>query len=771
MEQSEHNVTVRNRAGVLVALFVMSAASLALEVSVTRLFSFLFVQSYVYILVSLSMAGLGTGAVISYFLVGASARRITAIATSIPAVLLLFLFITNTLDTLLGLSLVFTFGIFVTIGIYQVLIFRESGVSVGHLYAADLLGASAGSVIAFVTLNAAGAIGALVIMVVTIGLSFVIIRHVLFGSDTRKALPVAVIIVAALVTAWLPLTERMLPDEGWAKEMTLMLDDPEVDASILETRWSAFGRVDLVETENALFRTMFIDGAAGTKLVQMEDGRVSRDVAQTLLFQYMGGIPLLTMGPERRQDAAVIGSGGGIDVATLLAAGFDAIDAIEINPDFIDIVREMPEYTGGIYNDHPQVTVHETEGRSFLRTTERRYDLILMGLPIIKSVRNFGNHALTENYLFTTEAFGEYRRALKPGGMVVLIAHYPNELFKLVTNAINSFKSDGLTSEEAMERIVTVGPNSNPTLILKNESFTRQEREDFATLLTNLPITGTTNFVPGFSADLSSRLGFNAGLTAISRGELTVGEFVDGAREDIGPIDDNSPFFYQMDRTLPAELKTVGTVIAIVLLVVTLVFVLRTVRKTPQEERRGALLLYVAFMLIGVGFIVVEIAVLQRFIVFWKHQTLALAVVLAAILVAGGLGSLLSTRIRRPTHAALVAIVIAVGTAVLMWILTPVLRSFESAGLPTKIAITFVCVVPLFVPMGIPFPYLLRQATRRLYPWMMGINSFTTLTGSVLAIIVAMGMGYSTVAIIGATAYLLLAILLLGAWKARIIDS
>ena len=771
MEHNEPNGAPGKRGVVLLALFAMSAASLALEVSITRLFSFLFVQSYVYILVSLSMAGLGTGAVISFFLAGSSARRVTGGATIVPAILLLFIFVTNTVDTLLALSLVFTFGIFVAIGVYQVLVFRESGVGVGRLYAADLLGASAGSVIAFITLNAAGAIGALVVVVVVIGLSFVLIRRVLFATATATVPPVAVILVLAIVTVLIPFEERMLPGQKWAKEMTLMLDDPESQSSLLETRWSAFGRVDLVETENSLFRTMFIDGAAGTKLVRMENGSVSQDVAQTLLFQYMGGVPLLTMESERRQDAAVIGSGGGIDVVTLLVAGFDAIDAIEINPDFIDIVRESPQYTGGIYNNHPQVTVHETEGRSFLRTTDRRYDLILMGLPIIKSVRNFGNHALTENYLFTTDAFDEYRRALKPGGMIVLIAHYPNELFKLVTNAVASFASDGLTSAEAMERIVTIGPNDNPTLVIKNEAFTRQEREDFATLLTNLPITGVTNFIPGFSADISSRLGLNAGLTAISRDELAVDAFIEGANEDIGPIDDNSPFFYQMDRQLPTELQIVGVVIALVLLVVTLVFGLRTVRNMPKERRSGALLLYVAFMLIGVGFIVVEIAVLQRFIVFWQHQTLALAVVLAAILVAGGIGSLLSARIRRPTHAALVALVIAIGTALLMWILTPVLRSFETAVLPVKIAITFACVVPLFVPMGIPFPYLLRNAEKRLYPWMMGINSYTTLTGSVLVMFVAMRMGYSAVAIIGTIAYLLLAVALVIGWKFRIIND
>ncbi len=767
---------------ILASLFLLTATGLALEVTLTRLFSFLFVQSYVYIVISLSISGIGFGAVLMYYIPRKRWHRLLGVVLFLPVAMLVLLLAVASLTGSVVASLVVTFGIYLGIGCVQVYIFRESQIRVAHLYAADLLGAATGSVIAFFLLNGLGAVDALVAVLTAMALAMTAAYLALSGpagepttgagKRTRAAASALALVAVAVVVFILPVETRLMPDSRWGKEMTLMLQDPDTEAEIAESRWSAFGRVDVVETDNPLFRTMFIDGGAGTKMVRMENGQVSRSVAQTLLLQYMGGLPLLTVDRESRGNAVVIGSGGGIDVVTLLVAGYRSIDAVEINPDFIDVVREQAPFTGGIYNDHERISVHETEGRSFLRTTDQEYDLVLMGLPIIKSARNFGNHALTENYLFTHNAFTEYRNAMSSDGMMVIIAHYRNELLRLVSNALKSFQSDGLSLQEAAQRIVTIGDAQNPTLIVRNRPFTPEEREGFKAILEAIPTRPDLNFVPGLSARDTRTYRINRGLSAVAAGEATLADFAAGADEDISWIGDDSPFFYQLSPTLPREMVIVGiAVLAIIAAFATLFAVHLRRRGSPGDEEAvareaaptdevgrngGAVARFVSFGLIGIGYITVEIAILQKFIVFWQHQTLALAVVLSVILVSSGLGSLISARLRRTaTFSGLIVAVLALLALALVF-LSPVLLALEDASAGVKVLVTIVLLAPVFVPLGMPFPTLLRSSAPHRYPWMIGINSVTTLAGGALALIVALQFGYVFVMLSGMLAYALL---------------
>ncbi len=743
----------------LAALFILSAASLAFEVSLTRLFSYLFVKSYVYILISLSVAGIGFGAVLTYFVKSGKRYILTAAIVLFPPLMLLILYIVNSLGTVLIPSLIFTFLVFFAVGIFQVLIFQESGIRASALYAADLGGASLGSLLSFLALNAGGAVLALDLAALLLASAGLAIYFIYYHLPRSSAI-LAVCILAFAISSFLGgFEDRLLPTRTWQKEMTVMLNNGAENARISETRWSAFGRVDLVETENPLFKTMFIDGAAGTKMVKMEGGRVSRALAQSLLLQYMGGIPLLVTDEKDKQLAAVIGSGGGIDVVTLLLAGYRQIDAVEINPDFIDIVRSYRQYSGGIYNEHPKVRVYEDEGRSFLRASEKKYNTILMGLPIIKSARNFSNHSLSENYLFTYNAFDDYLESLAAGGSLIIITHYPNELLRLVSNAVTAFEKRGISSRAAMQRIAAIGTDRNPTLIVKNEPFTPPEIAGFEAILENFPVRGSTNYIPGVAQNE-----FNPLLYALSRGEISLEGYVEKNSEDISAVDDDSPFFYRMEKGLPAELLTVGSTVLLLLLAVVLLFMYKNRGLTVNMEKSAAFRALLSFGAIGFGYMLVEIGILQKFIVFWHHQTLALTIVLAVILVSSGIGSLISAKIRTPRQFTLVTVIIIALAAGAALLLSPVLIRLENSGTGLKLAITLALTGPLFLPMGIPFPFLLRSLAdldsgKVLYPWMIGFNSLTSLGGGVLAMITAMGAGYTYVTLLGAACYLILALL------------
>ncbi len=752
---------------ILTSLFLLTAASLSLQVSLTRLFSFLFVQSYVYIIISISMAGLGFGAVTAYFLKDRILHRVLLAAAGIPVLMLIGLFLLNSLSTMLIPSLVCTFLLYASVGIMQIQIFQKSEIPVSQLYAADLIGASVGSLLSYAALNALGTIDVLYLTILILCIIFTIIYRMFF--PVRSVVTVLLISAAVLLVTshTLGLGSRMFPDQDWQKEMTIMLDDPGSDARITETSWTSFGRVDLVETNNPLFKTMFIDGASGTKMIQMEQGTVSRAVAESLLFGYMGGLPLLIVGEDQKDRAVVIGSGGGIDVVTLLLAGYRQIDAVEINPDFIRIVKEQSEYTGGIYTDNPKVNVYLDEGRSFLRSASHRYDLILMGLPIIKSVRNLSNHALTENFLFTHQAFSDYLGALEDDGYLVIIAHYPNELRRLFANAVRALQLEyQITAAEASRNLVSIGDDRNPVLIMKRSAFTNSELIGFETIVQNFPVAGSTTFIPGGDSGQNPGMLNDPAMEGLSEGRLSLDQFIDASEEDISWVSDDSPFFYQMTRGLPPELKLVGAVIPALMVLMIILFLKQVPLHRGENSGNGRFLKFLSFGVIGFGYMLIEVAILQKFINFWRHQTLALSIVLAVILIASGLGSLLSSRLTRNRGFVAVLGTIVVLHLLLLFGLESVLSSMERAAPSMKFLVTAAVVFPVFFFMGMPFPYLLKTSVDPhrgavLYPWLMGFNSIATLSASILAMVLAMTLGYRSVHWAGLSFYVIQALIVL----------
>ena len=750
-------MAVSRRGLLLPALFLISAGSLGTEIVLTRFFSYLFVQSYVYIIISLTMAGLGAGAVVVYFVGQKLSRGYFAALWFAPIVLLAGLFAVGVVQGGLVVSLLLTLGIFVAVGSYLAVVFRESGLPVPYLYAADLVGAAAGAVSSFFLLNALGAADALLVFVLMLSAGFLAAHLGLFAAGRRLALPLAALACAAVLGFLVDVEGRLLPYAPLKKEMTQMLADRENHPRIVESSWSAFGRVDLVENDNPLFKTLFIDGAAGTKMISMAGGRIDPALADALRYSYMGGLPVQGIPEDRRDQALVIGSGGGIDVVTLLLLGYRSITAVEINPDFIAMVRRWGEYNGNLYDDYPAVELVEGEGRSYVRDSGRRYDLILMSLPIIKSVRSYAAQELTENYLFTYQAIGEYRRALKPGGHLIVVTHYRNELLRLVANVLKSYLEEGVAIPEAMRSLAAIGTDAAPTLILKNGRLDEREVGTFYGILEVFEQRGGTNFVPFLEPRSILRRDtrtnqveevpeFHPGLVALSRGALDLPGFVAAADENISWVSDDSPFFYQLSRGVPREVLSVALLALVLLPLLGVGFALRRTPSDPARDPSSWAFLG-AFALLGLAFMLVEAGVLQKYILFWEHQTLALTVTLGLILFSTGAGSFVSRRLQG--MRALVGVLTAVAAvgAAGAFVLGPVLTQLQGSSPAVKVLLTLAGVGPLFFLMGMPFPYLLRDLASRaggtsLYPWMMGVNSLTTLLAGVLSMILALRVGY-----------------------------
>lgn len=758
-------------------LFLLNASSLALEVTLTRLFSYLYTHSYVYIVISISMAGIGFGVVLMRLLSNHRRKAALAVMSYIPVIATVIILLLQRTGGNVFLSLLLSLVIFMAVGMIQLLVFQHSNLPVKGLYAADLLGAATGSVLSFFLLNKAGGLVSLITCTLLITVIALLIHTLVYRPVCSKKMrscigkPALLILISALLITTADSSD-LLPQSRLQKEMTQMLENPVNHSRIAKTRWSAFGRVDLVETDNPLFKTMFIDGAAGTKMIQMESGKVSSDIAETLLYQYMGGVPLLAVEKDNKDLALVIGSGGGIDVVTLLLAGYREIEAIEINPDFIEVVKEEKAYNGGIYTENPQVTLIEGEGRSYIRNSDKEYNLMLMSLPITKSARNYGNQALTENYLFTRNAFSEYLSKLKPEGFIVIVAHYPNEALKIAVNAVSALMEKGMSLNEAFSQIALIGADSSPAIVIKGSPLSKTESSVLYAIMDTLQLRGSANFIPGFaqstltvtkqgSGETAAVPEFHPDLYRASQGEISLEKIVEHSDENIGVVTDSSPFFYQMSKDLPYETTIVLISILSIFLLFIVAFFLKQKLFQPSNHAKNAILQLFSFSAIGLGFMLFEVAYLQKFILYWQHQTLALALVLSIILVSSGLGSLVSGRVGRRQHFAAAILILLALQILSLLIIEPILKASSDLSGGIKFIISSALLFPVFFLMGIPFPTLLKRneqecGGRLEFPWMIGINSVASLAGGVVGMGIAMKFGYPFVGLSGILCYGLL---------------
>jgi SAM-dependent methyltransferase len=748
-----------------ITLFVLTFCGLALEVSLTRLYSVIFLQGYVYLLISLSMAGLGFGAVWVYYLSEKSLQFFFQLLSLFPLLTFGLIIGVNHVATQFLFSLLPTILLFVYIGASTTYLFQRTSLPVSLLYFVDLCGAALGAISSFYLLNTFGAVKAIVLLLVLTSIFSGLIVYLFFRAKKYWLISYLLLVAISITFFCLDLTHVVSPRYNRLKDMSRVLADKKKNPRIAETRWTAFGRSDLVETDNPLLKTLYIDGAAGTKMVRFENGHLDPALRRALFYDYIGGIPLLPIPPEQRESAVVIGSGGGIDVVALLTADYQKITAVEINSDFIDVVKKYSAYNGSIYNGHPKVAVFNQEGRTFIRSANRQFDLIHMSLPIIKSARNIGSYALTENHLFTYEAFNEYWEALKPDGYLIVVAHYTGEAYRLVANIVKAFQSNGMSSQTAMKHIVLIGRDAAPALILRKKAFTQEDAEVYYGMIRTLRQEGSSNYIPYVDQHIiqyhdwetnqvKSKPMINELLYGLSRGTIDLETFIDRQPENVSWISDDSPFFYQMKKKLPVEIITAFFISFFILILVALLF-----RNIPKSRIKPSKKYFYYFCILGSAFMMVEIAMIQKFVLFWGHQTLALACLLSLILLSTGIGSYVSGFIKMSNAKLKISLVLILFLIGITFALSGhLLNTYAAGSKVVKITLSAIIIFPVFFMMGFPFPTLLERVKQqpdgtRWFPWMIGINSISTLIGGCLAIMIAMLRGYSYVLFSGMLLY------------------
>ncbi|HSK11509.1 MAG TPA: hypothetical protein VK911_18130 [Vicinamibacterales bacterium] len=785
---------------VLAGVAFVSGSLLMTELALTRIFSVTMYYHFAFLAISIALFGLSASGVYVFLARGWLARHPArvllawhalayAVVTTVSLAVLVRIRVglnyslTNlvlmlTIYALAALPF-FTGGAVITLAIS-----RLAG-RINLVYAVDLIGASIGCVLLLPLLDGIGAPG---VILTTASLGAAAAACFAAPAWRRRMLPVAGLAV-------------MLP---WAAHLggLVSFDVGETKGHegdrVLFSKWNSFSRVAVYDRRHGDWSlsptytgpmpdTLFmdIDSAASTPIIKfsgrLDEAQYLRSELTALAYHLVG--PGSAAGDGNGSLAAdalsalVIGPGGGRDLLAALAFGATRVDGVEINAIIADDVMldRFRSYAGDIYQ-YPGVRVFVEDGRSFVRRSSHRYDVIQASLVDTWAATAAGAYTLTENSLYTVEAFEDYLDHLSDRGLLT-ITRWAVEGLRLVSLAQEACARRGLT---AHDRLAIVQHGKVATFVLKREPFTPEEVRHLEALARTLQFT--ILYAPGVAAPET------LAPTGPGHWEAEAGAPNDYARliaapdrhafyrsypTDVTPTTDDRPFFFHNTK-LKDQLGVAfgrsmlfgnGLSALITLIGISGGLVLAFVVGPLALGGRGLLgsgwprwLTY--FGLLGAAFMLIEVALLQRFVLLLGHPVYSLAVTLFSLLLGTGIGSFLSRRIPDARVRGRLAWALA-GIALLGLVaivaLPPLIRAAIVLPLGARLALTVALLLPAGMLMGIPMPAgirLLSGYRGELLPWAWAMNGALSVLGATLAVFIAMNWGFSVTLATGSALYL-----------------
>src|SRR5712671_6227979 len=789
------------RAWFYLALGLVTAATLMLQIIETRIISVISWYHLAFFVISIAMFGLTAGAVfvylrrerfrpeqLSYDL--AVAALAFALTTDL-AMLVQLTLVTGASPSLTSLVAWAEFAVCLAVpfffsGVVVSLALTRSPYAIGNVYGADLIGAAAGCIGVLLLLNVMSGPSAVLWVGALIGLAALD-----FAGSGLGTLPEATSLGAKLfryrrsiVTGCLLLAiANTLTTYG--VRPTIIKDHLEAAADLAYDRWNSFSRITVSQSQTvppSMFgasprtpastieqRALNIDGGAGTALYRFDGNLESLGFLRYDVTNLAYAIPDLKTG-------AVIGVGGGRDVLSQRLFGVRDVTGVEINPIIIDLLnRRFSDYTAIATLDGVKFEVDEA--RRWFARTPRSFDVIQMSLIDTWAATGAGAFTLTENGLYTVEAWQRFLDRLNPGGLLTVSRWYApgevNETGRLVSLGVASLLANGAADPRrhlflaaagnVATLIVTESPLS-PTALgaLKDAA----KANEFTVLLSPDTVAPSTILEKIVSAT----------------DRRTLDQAATGFYLDLTPPTDERPFFFNQlgfatlfdadvfshfthTGVVAGNLVATLTLVMLVLISVALVAATIIVPLQPTVREAGWQLAVggtVYFALIGSGFMMVEIALLQRMSVFLGHPVYALSVVLFSLILWTGFGSMASERVRVAGAGKLVAwsVASAVYLFALPFWLPPLLVDLDGADLLVRAGFCVLVLAPAGSLMGFGFPTgmrLVSAISTGPTPWFWGINGAAGVLAASVAVATSIAFSIDTTLRIGAACYLLVA--------------
>ncbi len=799
----------------LLPLGGLTLAMLALEILLARLLAYAVHALLVYVVLGLAMLGFGAASTLvalrrSWLEPRATAAVATWASLAFAALLVVsyavFLRLAPTLPFEVGWRALLAAAVltlpFVAAGIVVTVALATAGRRIGRVYAADLVGSSLGCFVPVFFLEPLGA-PRLLALIALAGCAAAAGFAWAPGGE-RRARPaasfLAVVLVVVVVVA--PSIFRVTPEpNGQVAALARFAQERGIRMTSVFDRWSFTGRVEIFEFANVPghpdpypFRFYAQDNTAGALVVSW-DGRDEThrpaDAADTTPVGRMCGESLLGQAYfEPRLRVLVIGLGGGTDVQCALYHRAERVDAVEINPATVHALRgPFDSVVGGIGRD-PRVAFHVLDGRAFARVARPgSYDLVQLSGVDTKHYLAAGGLALSENQLYTAEAFDDYLRSLAPGGVLSLIRFGEGEAMRLINTAVRALERRGATHPErhllAAQNGLAFGivvrgepfPDHVVRAYGKRFWFTHRPYEGFPVKILD-PFDYMSHERPVLihQPGRSRPPMLTEFLAQHQAGDTSRFESVYPYRID--PVTDDRPFFFDLTRyDLPGawamqHVQALGRVLGVMLLLaaVAVLLPLWPLRRALRGSATVGALGY--FGAIGTGYLLLEIALLHRFGLLLGHQAYALSTVLATLLMATGVGALFGPAMVRGAFArSLVGPLAGVLLAALAWLVAPALGTLLAGqSLALRMAATALVVAPAGFALGLPFPAglsLVESGGQPTAAWCVGLNFFASVAASTAAIPIALLHGYGGVLAVGVGAYLLAVAASLGGLRPR----
>lgn len=780
----------------LLAVSLTSMAVLTLEIVFTRIFSVLMWYHFAFMVISLALLGSGAAGVWLYL----ADRRFPVAKINRQLALLALCFALGTVASFyLYLQIPFEFKVITrdglswgTVGwlalIYLVLSipFLLGGATIAlavsrfnqiadRVYAFDLVGAGLGCLLSILLLTQLGAASA----VLFVGL-LAAVASLLFTLDSTSRRWMAVSGLGVLLCAAVLFSNLSL---GWLQ----VRNRGGYDARnpIVYEKWNALSRITVYEDPYWLqpfgwglsttyqgsdpgHLMLLIDANAGTP-IQRWDG--SKEMVDFLRYD----LPAIAYNILPDAHPFIIGTGGGRDLLTALLFDARQISGAELNPAIVDAAgREFAEYAGHVYQQ-PNVNVVIEDARTYLARTEAQFDLIQASLIDTWAAGASGAFSLSENGLYTRDAFELYYDRLTPRGMVSYSRWYfiadPTETLRMVALGLDSWRRLGV--ENPADHLVVIANFAQnrsadkglATMLLKKTPFTAQEVQTLA------EISEAMDFemlhAPGYTAAPNP-------VQQIVMADLD--GFIADYPLDITVPTDDRPFFFNFTRfgdlgreelvSNPAYrssaegnyalLSVLGISAVLALLFIVLPLALRRGRQLSLGDNWPFLLYYAA---IGIGFMLVLVPSIQRLAVYLGSPTYSLAIVLFTVLVGSGIGSLSTGRVADEGVAtrqriAILSLMIVVGFQLLL--LPYLLHWTQPWPFLLRVALVIVVIFPAGFFMGQPFPLGMKWIGRRreeILPWLWAINGVASVIGSTLATLIGLAYGFRAVSLVGVACY------------------
>ncbi|MBN1233108.1 MAG: hypothetical protein JXA60_07140 [Candidatus Coatesbacteria bacterium] len=800
----------------LINIFLVSLSLLGLQVALTRVFSVLFWYHFAFLVISLALLGFTGGGLILYLFreklldkenlilwlsncfFGISVLFLIPVLTRIPLS-------TELIDDFSSVHFTFIAFILITLipfifaGFTISFILDRNQTNINLFYFANLLGSGIGCwlIIWILDYLGGGPSGVIISGIIALIASFIQSINL-----KKKYVLISVFILLFSVIAFLN-QNRLF----WIDNYKFY---PKISKSeIILRRWNSLNCVDVFKNPMhfglwAISKKyngpkpeqlgVVIDSWAATSIfkVQREDKQPSFNEIECYkheIFDYLPASFVYTM--IRPENALIIGVGGGVDVLAALNYEVKDITAVDINPLIIEAVKDdFREYSGYIYH-HPRVKVFVAEGRHFLQMQgNKKYDLLQLSGVDTYTASQAGAFALSENYIYTKEAFQLYLDHLEPDGILTMtrwLFQPPRHTLRICVIAYEAMKSRGIEKPE--NNIVIIASGIFSVIVIRKKPFT--EEDSFQIALSCFEKRFTPIYLPHAakyrkplmesssehnlkevldnpmnSVFKSSKYNINAFYDFFEAENKE--EFIKNYPFNITLCTDNNPFFFEHEKwsNLLKEkhifFKKASGQMLLMITIISVLLIGGVFLLIPFFMKR--LNLSIPFQLyfagLGLSYILIETVLIQRFILFLGHPVYALSVIIAVLLSSSGLGSYFSDKIRwdlsRKISIAILSIVLL--CMLLVFFLSSVFSYFLYSPLWVRILISVAILLPLGFCMGIPFPSGISRISKiseSLLPHAWLLNAYASVLGSGVCLIIAMSLGFNAVIVISAIIYLI----------------